>query len=111
MTQPCLGIRLAIMIAGIVWGTTVAVAGDYTIVERGKSLSHKRITVRVGESITFVNRDAYTHNLYSATKGHEFDFGARAPGKTDTIKFDTLGRIIVRCAIHPKIKLEIIVTP
>ena len=99
------------MIGGILWGTTVAVAEDYTIVERGKSLSQKRLTLRVGESVTFVNRDSYTHNLYSATKGQEFDFGARSPGKSDTIKFDTPGRIIVSCAIHPKMILEIIVIP
>jgi plastocyanin len=48
-----------------------------------------------------------THNVYSTTKGHEFEIKTQAPGKSDTVKFDRAGVVVVECAIHPKMRLQV----
>jgi plastocyanin len=107
-TVPKIG--LAIAAAGVLLGAA-GQSETFTVVEEGKKFDHREITMRVGDSVTFVNRDVYTHNVYSQTKGNEFDVGAQLPSQAYTIRFTTPGTVQVRCAIHPKMKLTVIVTP
>ena len=101
---------MAIAAAGV-FVCTAAQAETYTIYEQGKRFDYKEITISKGDSITFVNQDIYTHNVYSVTKGHEFDFGAQEPERTVTFEFTNPGEVVIRCAIHPKMKLRVTVTP
>ena len=45
--------------------------------------------------------------MYSITKGLEFELKTQAPGKSDTVKFDRVGTVLIECAIHPKMKLRV----
>ena len=84
-------------------------AAEYTVIEENKSFDQKEITIKVGDSIKFVNKDKHTHNVYSKTKGHEFDVGGQKAGTANSITFSKSGKIKVRCAMHPKMKLTITV--
>tara|TARA_R110002167_G_scaffold238379_1_gene443564 strand:- start:306 stop:620 length:315 start_codon:yes stop_codon:yes gene_type:complete len=86
-----------------------AVAGQMTITQKGKKFSEKKVELAAGSSIDFVNDDDITHNVYSSSKGHEFDLGAQKPGSTASHVFGASGKVKVRCAIHPKMKMTIVV--
>lgn len=86
---------------------SAAKADDVTITQKGKAFSEKSVTIKVGDTILFVNDDKSTHNVYSRTKGHKFDMGAQRPGTSGEHAFTSPGKVKVRCAIHPRMKLTV----
>lgn len=104
----CTSIK-TLVAASLLFAAVPAFAQDNTITQAGKKFSERRITIAVGEAIIFVNDDKTTHNVHSTTSGQEFDLGAQAPGETSTHVFDKPGTAKVRCAIHPKMKIDVIV--
>lgn len=86
---------------------TQASAEDVTITQENKAFSEKEVMIKAGDSITFVNNDKVTHNVYSRSKGNKFDSGAQTPGSSMAQTFSAPGKVKVRCAIHPKMKLTV----
>lgn len=102
--------RYLVALVGV--AVTVAVAApaltkDLSVVQKDKAFSEAELKIAVGDAITFVNNDEITHNVYSSTKGMEFDLRTQPPGKSSTIKFEKPGSLLVECAIHPKMKLPV----
>lgn len=96
----------------VVLTTAVAVAAtDHPVVQKDRSFSVRTLTVRAGDRVVFTNADPMTHNVYSLTTGLEFDLRSQAPGQSDTVTFSRQGTALVECAIHPKMKLQVVVTP
>ena len=94
----------------------VAVAGaagaaDHTIMQQDKAFSEKAVTVKAGDRLVFTNADSITHNVYSVTPGHEFELKVQKPGQTDSVPVAKAGSLEVQCAIHPKMRLQVTVTP
>ncbi len=58
------------------------------------------ITIKVGETVTFVNADDDEH---TAT-GPGFDTGTMNPGDSVTITFDTAGSFDFACQFHPEMR-------
>lgn len=85
----------------------IAVAEELTITQEGKAFSEKEVTIAVGDTINFANNDKKTHNVYSRSKGHKFDIGAQRPGTSASHTFTAPGKVKVRCAIHPRMKLTV----
>jgi plastocyanin len=83
-------------------------AADFTIVQKQKAFSVRQIEIKIGDRITFVNSDNGHHNVLSETKGTEFSI-RQAPGRSDTVRFTQPGTIVVECAIHPDMRLEVLV--
>ncbi len=88
-------------------GATGAAADDVIITQEDKAFSEKEVTIKAGDSITFVNNDSVTHNVYSRSKGNKFDSGAQGPNQSMTQVFSSPGKVKVRCAIHPRMKLTV----
>ena len=86
-------------------------AADVTVVQKNKSFSAPDVAVRLGGRVTFVNADNVTHNLYSSTAGFEFEIRAQEPGRSEAVRFERAGRLLVECAIHPRMKLPVHVQP
>lgn len=98
--------------AGLLLMTAVAVAAtDHPILQKDRSFSVRTLTVRAGDRVVFTNADPMTHNVYSLTEGLAFDLRSQAPGQSDTVTFSRQGTALVECAIHPKMKLHVVVTP
>jgi plastocyanin len=91
-------------LAATAWAATV------TVEQRGRSFGVAELTVKVGDTVTFVNNDIYGHNVYSDTKDAEFDIGLQEPGETLDVTFDEPVNAKVRCRIHPRMRLQITVT-
>lgn len=101
--------------ASALWAALVlaapAAAEDRTIVQKDKSFSQPEVVIREGDRIVFSNRDAVSHNLFSRSAGSEFEIKVQLPGQDSPVAFDKPGTVEVRCAIHPEMKLRVVVEP
>jgi len=97
---------LAFMLASCLAASSAAAEG-VIVSQKDKAFSEKEVTIKAGDSITFVNEDTVTHNTYSRSKGNKFDSGAQAPDSSMTQTFSAPGKVKVRCAIHPRMKLTV----
>ena len=50
-----------------------------------------------------------THNLFSRSPGFAFEVKVQLPGQDTAVTFAHPGEAEVRCAIHPEMKLRVIV--
>lgn len=80
---------------------------SHLIDQKDKTFSQETIKVKLGDTIEFKNSDSVVHNVFSNTKGLEFDLRTQQPGKSSVVTFDKPGTCEVRCAIHPKMKLTV----
>jgi len=74
-----------------------------------KQFSVPAITIKVGDSIRFVNSDSYYHNVYSLSEQATFDLGSYPKGKSRAVTFGRAGEVKAECAIHPQMILRITV--
>jgi plastocyanin len=87
-----------------------AETADFRIVQKNRTFSARELTIKVGDQVVFVNDDTFNHNVFSETKGLEFDV-KQAPGTSQAIRFSQAGSTEVQCAIHPAMKLKLTVAP
>jgi plastocyanin len=88
----------------------IAVAADHVITQKGRLFSVESITIKKGDTITFLNDDTVPHNILSLSSGSEFNLGSQQPGSSTPVTFNTAGDFNVICAIHPRMKLAVKVT-
>jgi plastocyanin len=87
-----------------------AFAANLTITQKGRVFSSETVTIKKGESLTFVNDDSVPHNIISTSKGNEFNLGSQSPGASTDVTFKEAGEVQVICAIHPRMKMMVNVT-
>jgi plastocyanin len=66
------------------------------------------ITIKVGTTVVWTNKDSANHSITSDTG--LWDSGGIAQGESYTRVFDTAGTFTYYCSIHPSMKGTIIVT-
>jgi plastocyanin len=96
----CIG-ALALLLCG------VANAAEVVVAQKGKAFSTKKLSVKLGDSVKFVNEDPFSHNVFSLSDAKSFDLGSYGQGGAKTIVFDKAGTVEVECAVHPDMKLII----
>jgi plastocyanin len=96
---------------GTVFSTSILGATDHTITQKGKLFSAENLSIGVGDSVVFKNDDDTSHNVFTASDVLKFNLGIQKPGTDSKQKFETPGTYEVRCAIHPKMKLKVVVKP
>lgn len=87
--------------------TTQAAAAEQVVSQKGKAFSTKKLKVKVGDSVKFVNEDAFSHNVFSLSAAKNFDLGSYPQGGAKSVTFDKAGSIEVECAIHPDMTMVI----
>lgn len=80
---------------------------EHVIVQKGKSFSANRLSVKLGDSVKFVNEDPFSHNVFSLSDAKSFDLGSYGQGSAKSITLDKPGTVEVECAVHPDMKLMI----
>jgi plastocyanin len=96
-----------VVVSACVVGATAALAAQHVVNQVDKQFAMAELTVKVGESVEFKNVDKVAHNVMSRSKGNTFNLGSQKPGDTSSHTFETAGKVKVRCAIHPKMKMTI----
>ena len=84
-----------------------AAAAEHVVAQKGKAFSTKKLKVKLGDSVKFVNEDAFSHNVFSLSATKSFDLGSYPQGGAKSVIFDKAGTIEVECAIHPEMTLTI----
>lgn len=97
--------------AVLVWaiGTGSAMAGEHLVSQKSRKFTPAVLEAKVGDTVVFLNDDRFAHNIFSETPGHEFDIRKQMPGDRHTIELTKRGAFEVRCAIHPRMRMRIVV--
>ncbi|HLX17657.1 MAG TPA: plastocyanin/azurin family copper-binding protein [Bradyrhizobium sp.] len=82
-----------------------ALAANLTITQKGRAFSSEEVTIKKGETLTFLNDDSVPHNIMSTSAGNEFNLGSQSPGSSTDVTFKEPGEVVVICAIHPRMKM------
>jgi len=82
---------------------------EHHISQKNKTFAPLELKVRAGDSVVFHNDDDITHNVFSQTEGAEFNVKLQEPGSASPVVMEKPGVVDVRCAIHPGMKLRVVV--
>jgi plastocyanin len=85
-----------------------AYAAETDIEQAGQHFNQTSLAIAVGDTVHFHNLDDVTHNINVIdADGQPEDQGLQKPGEVITKRFDQAGNFVVRCAIHPRMKMKI----
>jgi len=105
-----MNIRLAAAVAFLT-GIIVAAqaAATMTVGQHGLVFTRSSASLAKGDRIVFTNEDDVIHNIHIFGPGNDdsTDLGLQKPGATLTYKFDKAGAYMVRCSIHPSVKMAV----
>jgi plastocyanin len=79
------------------------------VVMDGVSFTPEQLVVRVGETVTWTNKDPFPHNVTSSTGA--FKSGDIAPDAQWTFRATAAGRFPYTCTLHPGMNGMLIVEP
>lgn len=99
--------KRSVFALALAWLALPAAAEDHVISQKGQLFQPEALRVRVGDRVLFRNDDEVTHNVFSRTRGAEFNVKLQEPGSASPVTFEQAGPVEVRCAIHPGMKLVI----
>ena len=85
--------------------------GPFEMAQENRSFAPPLLVVPVGATVTFPNRDAYDHNVFSPAVDAAFDLGFSRRGVAKTITLQKPGVVPVYCNIHPQMTANLVVVP
>lgn len=87
-------------------GLAVA-AGEHEVGQLNKEFTVDKVEAQVGDTVVFTNQDPFFHNIFSLSDTQMFDLGSWPTGETRSVKLTNPGVVLVECAIHPGMSMEI----
>ncbi|MFI6694760.1 plastocyanin/azurin family copper-binding protein [Streptomyces sp. NPDC050433] len=76
-------------------------AADYTIVIKDMAYAQPKLTVEVGQTVTWVNEDTAPHTVTTSSGPDTLDSGNLAKGDSWSFTFTKAGVYDYYCAVHP----------
>lgn len=98
---------LALLITSLLMFTLGAYAGGFTVGQKNKQFTNKKLVIKTGDTVRFTNEDPFFHNVFSLSPAKTFDLGSYPKGEYREVTFDTAGKVDVECAIHPHMRMTI----
>ena len=96
--------------AGVLFAGGLCVAASTDIDQVGQKFSQTSLGVGRGDVVRFINHDDVTHNINVIDANDiGLDKGLQKPGESIEQVFDAAGKFVVRCGIHPKMKMTVAV--
>ena len=106
----CIGIAFAMMVTGAAIATQELAANAVLVTQNSRSFQPGTVELGKEQFLHIVNDDGQLmHHVYVASSKYNFDSGEQPPGTAVDIRFPALGAYVVLCAIHPKMRLNVIV--
>ena len=92
--------------------TAQAAGKEIVISQKGKKFVPRTVQAKVGDILTFVNNEKRKrHNVYTRSEGFKYlKIKKQKPGDRDSVTLKTAGTAVIKCALHPKMKLTVVVT-
>jgi len=88
--------------------TAVTSGAEKAVTIQSNTFNPDSLTIKVGETVTWTNKDSYAHTVTS--DNGVFDSGNIASGATFSFTFNTEGTYSYHCSIHTSMTAKIIVT-
>jgi plastocyanin len=103
---------LALLIVGLAPGVGISATEarqpkTHTVTIEGTSFQPDRLTVAVGDTVVWINKDPFPHTATSTAGA--FDSGSIAPEKSWTFKAAKTGQFSYICSLHPTMKAQLTV--
>jgi plastocyanin len=86
-------------------------AGPVTIAQRERKFVPDLVAITVGDVVSFPNKDAFLHNVFSQSATRPFDLGSFKRGDAKAKDFPRPGVVEIYCNIHPEMAATILVLP
>lgn len=93
--------------AVLCFGAQTGLAENFEVGQKDKQFTKDKLTVKVGDTVSFKNEDPFSHNVFSLSDAKSFDLGSYPQGEAKSVKFDKPGTVDVECAIHPEMQMKI----
>jgi plastocyanin len=97
----------AFLAGGLVAYAAVAYASERTISQKGKVFSVTDVSLKVGDTLLFVNDDTVAHNVLTMDPENKFNLGSLKPGSSTPVTFKAASDFQIICAIHPTMKMHV----
>lgn len=102
----------ALMLLAALYGVAfsspaIAAPGSHTIVIEAMQFTPQVLEVKAGDTVKWINRDAFPHNAVSATKG--FKSKTLAPNASWKFTVRKKGSFAYTCTLHPMMMGRLIV--
>jgi plastocyanin len=81
----------------------------YRILQRNKTFEPRLLVIPAGSTVDFPNNDQWFHNVFSISRGRQFDLGLYEAGVLRSVRFERAGVSYLFCSIHPEM-MAIVVT-
>ncbi len=88
-----------------------ATDSQYVMAQENTAFVPNLLVVPIGAKVTFPNRDAFFHNVFSYSPPRSFDLGRYPKGETRTVRFEESGIVRIFCEIHASMYATILVSP
>jgi plastocyanin len=86
----------------------VHAAATITVSQHGLNFTKPSVALAKGDRIVWTNEDDVIHNIHIFGPGDDQkDLGLQKPGATLSYTFDKVGSYMVRCNIHPSVKMAV----
>jgi plastocyanin len=82
---------------------------EVNISQKGRAFMPTSVEIDKGDTLAIRNDDEYIHQVYVSSSSFNFDSGEQDIGQTVHIAFPVSGTFQVLCAIHPKMRLDVVV--
>ena len=98
---------IAVFFTGLI--ASVHAAASITVDQRGMSFSRNSASLARGDRLVFTNSDDVIHNIHILTPDDEIErnLGLQKPGVSLSYVFSKAGEFVVRCNIHPAMKIQV----
>lgn len=98
----------------VAFASGVSYGEEIKVTQKGKEFKIdgkkvEELKIKSGDSIEFVNDDSAAHSVFSTSENYKFNLKIQKPNTSSKQTFVKKGEAMVRCAIHPKMKLKVIV--
>jgi plastocyanin len=110
MRRIVFAIGLLAVFAGLgTFGFAVGSDTRIAVSQKGRSFAPAALEIARGDTVAIHNDDEYVHQVFVDNPGFKFDSGEQRIGQTVEITFPVAGAFRVLCAIHPKMRLDVVV--
>jgi plastocyanin len=101
-------VLISVIVLGLLIGA--AIAAELEVRQFDRTFLPERLNITRGSVVRFANDEQFTHHAFVDTPQFKADTGDIPAGQSREITFSQAGTFVVRCAIHPQMKMTMVVS-
>lgn len=93
----------------IIPAVTASAAAPVVVNQVRRAFSVHDLRIKRGETIRFINIDEFLHQIYINSPSFKYSSSEQSPSQAVDVNFPTPGSFDVKCEIHPKMSMTVVV--